>query len=240
MSETRQRRHPRITSDSPANSLNIELIDLIRQRLLIWSQGNDKVYPWRNPSEDWHGLIAEILLQRTKVTSVIPVYERFLARFTTPQELADASTEEIEQIIYPLGLRWRASLIKELGIYLSQNDTIIPRSLTELKTLPGVGEYVAAAWLSIFGGVRAVIVDANIVRWLCRLINQPYDGETRRKKWLLDMADAFTPDTEWKEYNLAVLDFTMEICTPKPKCERCPLADLCNYGQLRLRDNAPN
>lgn len=216
------------------------MIDSIRKRLLIWSQTNAKDYPWRNPVEEWHGLIAEILLQRTKVASVVPVYERFLARFGTPSELAVASMEEIEQIIYPLGLRWRAPLLKQLGGYLTQSGGKIPRSLTELQTLPGVGAYVAAAWLSIFGGVRSVIVDANIVRWLCRLINQPYDGETRRKKWLLDMAESFTPQTEWKEYNLAVLDFTMEICTSKPKCERCPLADLCEYGQVHLSSNTQN
>jgi A/G-specific adenine glycosylase len=103
------------------------------------------------------------------------------------------------------------------------NDNRIPTDPAELVKLPGVGNYVAAAWLSFHNNTCAVLIDANIVLWLCRLILYPMDGETRRKAWLREMADDFTPEEDWKQYNYAVLDFTMEICGRVPQCEVCPV-----------------
>lgn len=209
----------------------------IQERLLSWGQKHYKPYPWRHPAEGWHALVAEILLQRTKVSSVVQVYENFLVRFPTLLSLAESSVEDIEKIIYPLGLLWRAPILKRLGEQLTATNGEIPPTADILK-LPGVGAYVAAAWLGFHGGVRSVIIDANVVRWLCRLIGQPYDGETRRKKWLIDLAEVFTPLEDWKAYNYAVLDFTMEICVARPKCELCPLGQtLCAYGRKRLVDS---
>src|SRR5579884_696416 len=211
----------------------------IRKRLLEWGREHYKEFPWRMPEQLWHGLVAEILLQRTKVSSVLPVYEAFLKRFPTVESLAQASESDIEEIIYPLGLRWRTPLLKKLGEYLAQTGAEIPRTLEGLLTLPGVGAYVAAAWLGFHGGGRSVIIDANIVRWLCRLVDQPMDGETRRKKWLIELADRFTPQNNTREYNYAVLDFSMEICTPTPRCGECPLGtDFCLYRRKRLLQSA--
>ncbi len=211
----------------------------IRKRLLEWGREHYKEFPWRMPEQLWHGLVAEILLQRTKVSSVLPVYEAFLKRFPTVESLAQASESDIEEIIYPLGLRWRTPLLKKLGEYLAQTGAEIPRTLEGLLALPGVGAYVAAAWLGFHGGGRSVIIDANIVRWLCRIADQPMDGETRRKKWLIELADRFTPQNNTREYNYAVLDFSMEICTPAPHCGECPLgADFCLYRRKQLLQSA--
>jgi A/G-specific adenine glycosylase len=86
----------------------------VRRRLLRWGRRNYKEFPWRRPDQLWHALIAEILLQRTRAKNVIPVYENFITRFPTVDSLKGITLEAIEQIIYPLGLRWRAPLIKEL------------------------------------------------------------------------------------------------------------------------------
>jgi len=89
--------------------------------------------------------------------------------------------------------------------------------------------------LSFHGGKNAVIIDANVVRWICRLVDRQCDAETRRKKWLIELAKKLTPDRRVKDYNYAVLDFTMEICVKKPLCEVCPLgAKLCAYGRKKL------
>ncbi len=196
-------------------------------------------YPWREPASPWHGLVAEILLQRTRAGNVVPVYRSFLEAFPTPQALAQASVQDIERLIYPLGLRWRAPLLKRLGERLAELNGRLPETLKELTGLPGVGPYVASAWLSFHGSRRSVIVDANVVRWLCRLVGMPYDGETRREKWLLQLADRFTPRHNWKAYNYAALDFAREVCAPRPRCEMCPIGPkLCAYGRARLSGSA--
>lgn len=214
-----------------AAQLTDEAIEQIRALVMAWGAAHFRDFPWRTPAEPWQGLIGEILLQRTRANNVIPVYHAFLERFPTPQHLADATAAEIEQVIYPLGLRWRAPLLQQLGMRLAKLNGEIPRTLAEIMALPGVGQYAAAAWLSFHGGGHSVLIDANIVRWIGRLVDQPVDGETRRKKWLIDLATRLTPPTDTRAYNYAVLDFTMTICTKQPHCEQCPIgaAGLCLY-----------
>jgi A/G-specific adenine glycosylase len=181
-----------------------------------------------------------VLLQRTRATSVASVYQQFVFAFATPSELARAPLQQIEKLLYPLGLRWRAPLIKKLGQALDARGGNPPDSLPELITLPGVGPYAAAAYLGFHTRERAVIIDANVVRLLCRLIGYEYDGETRRKQWLLDFADKMTPHQNVKRYNYGILDFTMQICTTRPKCEQCPVGPtLCTHGQRVLNRSEP-
>ena len=213
----------------PDYSLYPGYVQKIRRVLIRWGKKNYRPFPWRTPAEPWEGLIAEILLQRTKADSVVPVYHNFIARFSTPEKLSRASVTSIEKVIYPLGLRWRAPLLKALGKELAHRNGEIPLDLDQLRTLPGVGTYVAAAWLGFHGGRRAFIVDANVVRLFCRLVAAPADGETRRKKWLISLADQLTPQKTWKVYNYAILDFTMQICRKKPACSLCPLNTLCPF-----------
>lgn len=212
-----------------------EQVEEIRARLLAWGKMNYRSFPWRNPGSAWNGLIAELLLQRTRAQNVIPVYERFIRLYPTPERLAWASVEEVEEVIYPLGLRWRAPLLRALAREIVEIGSI-PVLYEDLIRLPGVGPYAAAAWLSLHNDVRSAIVDSNVVRWICRMIDRPCDAETRRKKWLKDLADRLTPDSYVQEYNYAVLDFTMTICTPGvPRCEDCPLgSELCTFGFRRL------
>lgn len=204
-----------------------------RAALLAWGSEHFQAFPWRYADQSWHALVAEVLLQRTRASSVVPVYVRFCEFFPTPRDLAEAPSGTIEDVIRPLGLRWRAPLLKQLGSRLAELSGNPPTSLTELKALPGVGTYAASAWLGFHGGRRAVIVDSNVVRWLCRIGNRTFNGETRRKKWLLQIADALTPVRDWKAYNYAVLDFTIQVCSRVPQCAACPfVSNLCLHGSM--------
>ena len=177
-------------------------------------------------------------MQRTKAASVVGVYDRFINAYPTPSELARASVEDIGEIIYPLGLQWRAPLLKQLGERLAERGEKLPQTLNELLALPAVGPYAAAAFLSFHLNLRGTIIDANVVRWLCRMVDRPMDGETRREKWLIELADTFTPLRNVKAYNYAVLDFSMQICAKRPKCEQCPIGPkYCAYGRKTLSDN---
>lgn len=210
-------------------------ITAIRRRVRKWGRENYRPFPWREPKRLWHALIAEVLLQRTRARNVVPVYEAFIARFPEAQDLKSATLEEIETLIYPLGLHWRAPLLKQLCDYLANTDGKVPTTREELLQLPAVGPYVAAAMLSFHCGRRGVLIDANIVRWLCRLVGRSMDEETRRKRWLIELADAITPRRKVHEFNYAALDFTMEICAKVPKCEQCPIGSkLCLHGRKVL------
>lgn len=212
----------------------------IRRIILKWGTTNYKDFLWRKTDNKWHALLAEVLLQRTRVKAVVPVYNKLIKKFSEPVELANASLSEIEEIVYSLGLPARSVTLKNLAAKVALIEGQIPTNPEGIMQLPGIGSYIAAAWLSFHAGKKAVIIDANVVRWICRLVGRECDGETRRKKWLIDLAKSLTPDRRVKDYNYAVLDFTMEICVKNPLCEICPLgAKFCQYGRQKLRQNTP-
>ncbi len=214
------------------------MIEQIQTILLDWGKLHFQEFPWRNPAQQWHGLIAELLLQRTRAKNVIPVYLDFIRQFPEPALLTLATVEAIEKVIYPLGLRWRAPLLKALGEALVKNGNKVPENKTDLLNLPGVGPYAAAAYLSFHEEKRCSIIDANIVRLVGRLTGCPIDAETRRKKWLIEYIEALTPHHSVRNFNYALLDFTMEICSLSPKCDLCPLgAKYCTFRRRILQES---
>lgn len=117
---------------------------------------------------------------------------------------------------------------------LAASGGTVPLNEAELRGLPGVGEYCAAALVSLHAGQRAVVIDSNIVRVLARLIGRPYDGETRRKKWLRDLAAALTPALDHTDYNYGLLDIAMTTCRARPQCNACPIAFACVTGSPEM------
>ncbi|MBQ2644295.1 hypothetical protein IJG14_01815 [bacterium] len=116
---------------------------------------------------------------------------------------------------------------KALAKILSEKS--VPESKEELIKLPGVGEYVASAYLSLHQNKRAVIIDSNVVRLYGRFFGFETDGETRRKKWFIDLANKLTPKRNFYLYNYSLLDFPRNICTQKPNCTKCILKLKCIY-----------
>ena len=102
-----------------------------------------------------------------------------------------------------------------------------PVDMGSLLALPGVGPYAASAFLSLHRNRRAFLMDANVVRWLCRMVGVAWDGETRRKEWINVLADRLTPARCFRDYNYAVLDFTMTVCARRPRCGECPVKRYC-------------
>lgn len=200
--------------------------------MLTWGRSNFAPYPWRSSrTSPWLGLAAEVLLQRTRAEQVIPVYEEFARRYPHPNFLVRESLPAFKRVVGPLGLHWRAPLIREMARQVSRRGTP-PDDLIHLLELPGVGPYAASAYLSFHRDIRAVLVDSNIVRWLGRVFGFKTSAESRRKRWLLDLADQLTPRRGYREYNYAVLDLSMKICRTKPLCSKCPLnGPACQFSQ---------
>jgi len=206
-------------------------VRLLRRRVLSWWRLQTFDYPWRVTSNPWLGLVAEVLLQRTRAAQVVPVYKRFAAKYPTPASFLKDSRSGT--VTATLGLHVRADHLRAVA------DTIIrgvPTDEKELRKIRGIGAYTSAAWLSFHLGQRAVIVDANIFRWLGRMTGRPYHRDPRGVRWVRRCADQLTPRRAFRAYNYAVLDFTMSVCTPrKPKCETCVLQSLCSFGKRSCR-----
>ena len=205
----------------------------VRERVLNWGTTHSQSYPWRAGDIPlWQGLVAEFLLLRTRADQVAPVFESLQRRYPDARSFGEAPCEHLSELIAPLGLKWRRALFVQLARVIADCDGDVPTTVDELRELPGVGAYVSAATAALYAGNRASIVDSNIVRLLCRLTGQEYGAETRRKRWLLDLADRLTPAFGFRDYGYAVLDLSMTVCRPRrPLCAHCPLFDSCVTGR---------
>lgn len=199
--------------------------------------------PWRTATEPWPVLIAAVLLRKTTTKQVSKVYGKFLAKFPTPGSLASASPEEVEEVIRPLGMeKVRSRLLVEMARELVDKfGGEVPCEREKLEELPGVGPYAASEVLLAYCGKPEPLVDTNVARALSRVFGLNLatlrSGETRE---LLSLARRLV-DTGMgirgaKEFAYCVLDFARKVCTARrPKCEECPLIELCSHFASRTK-----
>lgn len=207
-------------------------IVLVRRQLLKWGRANFRNYPWRYESDPWLALLAEFLLQRTRASQVEAVYAEVRERFPTPQDLVEAGAHGISEITRRLGLHWRGALLLEVARTVAESGGTPPETRSDLLMLGGIGTYTAAAWLSLHRGKREPIIDSNVTRWLSRMTGLPYNRDPRHLSWVKELAERLTPRRAFRDYNYAVLDFSMSICAPRiPHCDRCPLSKNCRYAR---------
>lgn len=206
------------------------------EALLRWGPSNFQSFPWReNDVPAWQALLAEVFLQRTRAAQAASVFAKVQSCYPTIESLRLASDDELREMLRPLGLHWRSPLIISLARHLADVEGDILRTSEALQSLPGVGPYAAAATLSLHLDTRAVLIDSNIVRVLARLTGRSFGPETRRERWMRNLAESLTPKSEHRTYNYALLDLAMTVCTPRvPHCDRCPLVALCCLGKKRV------
>jgi len=212
-------------------TINTKEIENFKRKLLFLSKKNFEDFPWRQKNKPFHLLIAEILLQRTKAEQVVPVYIQFKKQFPSARSLARAKIVTVENLIFPLGLKWRAANLIQLADKLSNKYRgTPPLDINELLNLSGVGPYAAGAFLSLHSNIRAIIPDANMIRILGRFFGFSTHAETRREKLFLELCDRITPKRKFLEFNYAILDHGRKICLPKkPLCSICVLNKKCSY-----------
>ena len=220
---------------SPTSGLTDRQIQRVRHRLRRWGRENYQSYPWRSDTDGWLTFVAEIFLQRTQARQVEKVYREFRSRYPTPRDLLEADTLDLSDLIGALGLTFRIQLLQEIARVAVERNGALPETIEELKSLKGVGMYTAAAWLSLHRGKRAILIDSNVARWLSRMTGNPYNRDPRHVSWIKELAEKLTPPRAFRDYNYAVLDFTMQVCKPrKPSCEHCPFRAECLYGSSVL------
>src|SRR5881396_1589903 len=142
----------------------------VRSRLLAWYGANRRDLPWRRTRDPYRILVAEYLLQRTRIASGTPYYERFLARFPSIQDLAAASLDDVLAVWEGLGFYGRARHLHAAArAIVSKHGGKVPVSYEALASLPGMGPYTAGAVASIAFGAAVPAVDGNVIRVLARL-----------------------------------------------------------------------
>ena len=208
-------------------------VSAITRSLLAWFDENRRRFPWRETFEKpdpYLILFAEIMLQRTKADQVVPIYQEFVSKYPTFDDLSTARDHDVAALFQRLGLEWRAKNVVRLVRVLRRSQGVVPRQFAELRKLPAVGDYVARAVMCYAFGERTAPVDANVVRVISRLFGLRSTGDSgRRNKSIALLALKLVPKKRTRDLNLAVLDFAAGVCKPKPLCQICPLQKYCQY-----------
>lgn len=203
-----------------------------QHRLLDWfDRHGRKTLPWQHDKTPYRVWVSEIMLQQTQVATVIPYYERFMARFPDVQALAAASQDEVLHLWTGLGYYARGrNLHKTAQIVVESYRGEFPvESIEAMAELPGIGRSTAGAIISISTGRRAVILDGNVKRVLARLhAVEGWPGKTQVERTLWQFAERYTPETRLADYSQAMMDLGATVCTrSKPSCLLCPFEDVC-------------
>lgn len=198
--------------------------------LLDWFRLERRAMPWRETRDPYRIWVSEVMLQQTQVATVIPYYERFMARFPTLGDLADAPLDDLLKLWEGLGYYSRArNLQKAARQIVERHDGRFPRDYAEIRALAGIGDYTAGAIASIAYGEARPAVDGNVLRVLSRWFRIPDDvakPQTRRRFEAL--AAHLIPRDHASEFNQALMELGALVCTPRrPRCEACPVADAC-------------
>ena len=201
------------------------------QQVLDWfDQHGRKDLPWQKNITPYRIWISEIMLQQTRVTTVIPYFERFMDSFPTVVELANASEDDVLHHWSGLGYYSRArNLHKAARQVMDRFEGKFPRSVAQLTELPGIGLSTAGAIASISMGIKAPILDGNVKRVLARYhALEGWPGQSAVAKALWTIAEESTPQERVADYTQAMMDLGAMVCTrTKPACTLCPLQNTC-------------
>jgi len=199
-----------------------------RRRLLDWFDGAQRDLPWRHTRDPYSIWISEIMLQQTRVTAAIPYYSRFLARFPTVRALAEASQTDVLAHWAGLGYYYRArnmhAAAKQIG-----SACAFPNTYDEIRALPGIGEYTAAALASIAFDLPHAAVDGNVLRVLSRVFADPCDTSSAAgRKHFARAADVLLDRSRPGSFNQAMMELGATVCLPSnPQCLLCPVSAIC-------------
>jgi A/G-specific adenine glycosylase len=211
--------------------------------LLRWHESDGrKDLPWQRDRTPYRVWVSEIMLQQTQVGTVIGYYERFMARFPTVRDLANAKPDEVLHLWSGLGYYARArNLQRAAQILLQKHRGEFPATLAEATELPGIGRSTAGAILALSRGERHPILDGNVKRVLTRYFAiDGYPGESAVERRLWELADACTPRSRVGEYTQAIMDLGATVCTRSdPACLLCPVNAGCSARRADRQHRYP-
>lgn len=212
------------------------------EKLLNWYELNKRDLPWRRNPTPYAVWVSEIMLQQTRVETVIPYFLRWMERFPNLESLAQSSLQNVLSAWEGLGYYSRArNLHKAAQIILERYAGLLPDNPKALRNLPGIGRYTAGAIASIAFGRDAPALDGNMRRVLARVFNVAEAARSpagERRLW--GLAAEYLPPGRAGDFNQALMDLGATLCTPQaPDCQRCPLFTDCAARELGLQEQRP-
>ncbi|MFO0879234.1 MAG: A/G-specific adenine glycosylase [Gemmataceae bacterium] len=199
-------------------------------RVLTWFHDHCRDLPWRHNRDPYRIWVSEVMLQQTQVATVIPFFQRFLERFPTLADLAQADEQEVLRLWEGLGYYRRARFLLQAARLLHErNPGVFPATVAELTGVPGLGEYTRNAILSQAFDLRLPILEANTIRLLSRMFGRVEDPtQTSARRWLWGAAEAILPSRQVGDFNQGLMELGALVCTPEqPDCSSCPLRPRC-------------
>ena len=223
------------------------LMDMPKKRsfahkLLTWFRTNQRSLPWRDRPDAYAIWVSEIMLQQTRVKTVLPYFERWMEKFPGMAELAAATQQDVLTMWEGLGYYSRArNLHKTAQLLVEEFQGELPADVEALQKLPGIGRYTAGAIASLGFGLDAAVVDGNIQRVIARVFNvmEPVDTAAGQKRiWAL--AEEHLPKGQAGDYNQSLMELGATLCTPRaPHCDRCPVNRLCEAKKMGRQAERP-
>ena len=200
-------------------------MEAIHERLLAWFDEHKRDLPWRGVRDPYGVWISEIMLQQTRVGTVAPYYRRWMERFPDVVTLANADQDEVLRLWRGLGYYARArNAHRSACMVRDAHGGVFPSSAAQLRSLPGVGPYTAAAVASIAFGEATPAVDGNVRRVVARLFDLPDPSLAETRDRVAGLMDTARPG----DFNEAMMELGATVCRPRsPCCGSCPLAAGC-------------
>ncbi len=216
--------------------------EAIRRALADWFEHNRRDLPWRRTRDPYAIWISEVMLQQTQVKTVVPYFDRFIGQFPDLPGLAQADLQRVLKAWEGLGYYSRArNLHRAARIMVERGLDGLPRDRAAVRLLPGVGDYIAAAVLSIAFDQAYAVVDGNVKRVLARLLRleTPVSGPAGHKLFQ-QAADQLLDTCQPGRHNQAMMELGALVCTPRqPRCADCPLTEYCAAFKADLVDHYP-
>ncbi|HET7628750.1 MAG TPA: A/G-specific adenine glycosylase [Bacillales bacterium] len=212
------------------------------QRLTSWFDQQQRPLPWREDRDPYKIWVSEIMLQQTRVDTVIPYFRRFITRFPTIESLANADQEEVLKHWEGLGYYSRArNLHAGVREVHAKYGSRVPDQADEISAIKGIGPYTAGAILSIAFGKPEPAVDGNVMRVLSRVLLVEDDiAKQKTRKYFEQVVKAIIPEDDPSAFNQGLMELGATVCTPKsPKCLLCPVRQHCQAFQENRQAELP-
>lgn len=209
-------------------------------KLMNWYAIEQRNLPWRLTQDPYRIWVSEIMLQQTRARAVIPYYRKFLERFPTIKELAEAPEAEVLLCWSGLGYYSRARNLQQAARQILEAGAF-PDRYESIRQLPGVGAYTAAAVASIAFGLPHAVLDGNVMRVISRITNDPSDiGSPKTKARFQEIAQTVLDRKNPGRFNQAMMELGATICLPKaPRCLLCPISAFCQAHRSGTANQLP-
>jgi A/G-specific adenine glycosylase len=206
----------------------------LSKKILGWYDNNRRILPWRvskkSPKKLYYRLLSEFMLQQTQVKTALPYFKNFLLHFPSLESLSKSNERKVLKLWEGLGYYRRArNLLRTAKIIVKEHNSKLPKTIVEIKKLPGIGDYTANALLALIYNQPTIAIDGNVKRVFSRIVNKNEDKIDFNKLIEINKKSLFKIKRH-SDFVEALMEFGALICKPKkPECFKCSVKNICRY-----------